>query len=196
VIGSWSFWWPAIAAFAAMELWSLAVHRWLWHGPLWWGHHSHHRRSASRLQRNDAFALVHAGVAAPLIIFGLGAADAAMVGAGAGMTAFGACYALIHDGLVHRRLPVGWLGRARWLRQIRNAHLAHHARDAVTAATPAAPHSHQPPYGLLLGPLELRLAQRRRASERRGGVRRVRARQTVAQAHRQGEPGAVVELHS
>jgi beta-carotene 3-hydroxylase len=42
------------------------------------------------------------------------------------MTAFGLAYAVVHDGFVHGRLPVGVLGRVPYFRRLREAHLAHH----------------------------------------------------------------------
>ncbi len=148
-----ALWLPAIAAFVAMEFWSMWVHRKLWHGPLWWGHRSHHAPRIGPFERNDAFAWVHAAIAGPMVYFGLRDGHAVLLGIGGGMTAFGLCYAVVHDGLVHGRLPVAALARIPALRRIRNAHLAHHQG------------AHRPPYGLFLGPWELRrYADKRRAS--------------------------------
>ena len=156
----WPFWLALFITFGGMEVWSLVVHRWLWHGPLWWGHRSHHEPRPGYFEKNDSFALVHAAIAAPLIYFGLREGWAIAAGAGFGMTAFGACYAIVHDGLVHGRLPVAFLARVPGLRAVRNAHRAHHARD-IAGGDP-----HRPPYGLFLGPLELRRYQAQRSAER------------------------------
>ncbi|MCB9739537.1 MAG: sterol desaturase family protein [Deltaproteobacteria bacterium] len=158
------FWLAFAVAFVAMEVWSLVVHRWLWHGPLWWGHRSHHEHRDGFFEKNDSFALVHAAIAAPLIYFGLREGWTLATGVGFGMTAFGACYAIVHDGLVHGRLPVGWLAAWPWLRKVRNAHRAHHARDD------GAGDPHRAPYGLFLGPWELRREQARRQARSRAAA--------------------------
>lgn len=139
--------WVPVAglAFLAMEPWSRFAHRDLWHGPLAFLHDSHHQPSG-RFELNDLFAVAHAVPAASLVIYGC--IDTSLVGqvafgVGAGMTAFGASYAIVHDGLVHGRLPVGFLARIPWLRRVRNAHRAHHLTGGA-------------PYGLFRGPQELR----------------------------------------
>jgi beta-carotene 3-hydroxylase len=60
------------------------------------------------------------------------------------MTAFGAAYLVVHDGLVHGRLPVRALLRLAPLRAIVRAHEEHHRGRGGA------------PYGLLFGPWELR----------------------------------------
>lgn len=145
-------WGVAAIVAGAMELWAMWLHGSLWHGPLWFGHRSHHQPRAGSWEANDAFALGHALVAMAAIIGGLealtGAAQALAVGVGVGMTAFGVAYFVVHDGLVHGRLPVAALARWRWLRHVRNAHQVHH-RDGGA------------PYGLFLGVQELRWRARR-----------------------------------
>ena len=58
------------------------------------------------------------------------------------MAAFGVAYVIVHDGIVHGRLPVGFLRKIPVLESIRRAHRIHHA-DGLA------------PYGLFLGPQEL-----------------------------------------
>ncbi len=141
------FWLVFLAFAVAMEFWAMLLHGRLWHGPWWPAHRSHHRPRTGWFEANDVFAALHASIAISLIIGGceqvFGAFSHACVAAGWGMTAFGVSYFLVHDGLIHGRLPIGFLGRVRWLRRIRNAHSVHHKLDAA-------------PYGLFLGPWELR----------------------------------------
>ncbi|KAB2000826.1 hypothetical protein E1A91_D12G263200v1 [Gossypium mustelinum] len=63
---------------------------------------------------------------------------------GLGITVFGMAYMFVHDGLVHRRFPVGPIANVPYLRKVAAAHQIHHADkfDGV-------------PYGLFLGPQEL-----------------------------------------
>lgn len=148
------FWLGVLAVAAAMEPWSMWVHGRLWHGMLWWGHRSHHEPKTGRFELNDLFAAIHAPVAMLLIIYGFEAGDTplnhALIAIGFGMTLFGISYFVVHDGFIHGRLPVQFLARWRYFRRVRNAHNAHHHRE------------HVPPYGLFLGPQELRWYQARR----------------------------------
>ncbi|URE23094.1 Fatty acid hydroxylase superfamily [Musa troglodytarum] len=62
-------------------------------------------------------------------------------GAGLGITLFGMAYMFVHDGLVHRRFPVGPIANVPYFRRVAAAHQIHHMDkfDGV-------------PYGLFLGP--------------------------------------------
>ena len=144
----------ALVVAAAMEPWARMLHGRVWHRRLYWVHRSHHSRRVGRFERNDALSVLHAPIAAALVMIGCnlhGAAAAVAIGIGAGMTAFGLAYVVVHDGLVHGRLPVSFLLRVRFLRRIRDAHAVHHARGAA-------------PFGLFLGPRELTRSPRARAA--------------------------------
>lgn len=123
----------AIQTLLAMELYSALSHRFLWHGPLWRFHKSHHvglERTAGFVP-NDLLSLAHAPISMALIAASL-LAPAPMaqlsLGVGIGMAAFGALYFVFHDGMVHGRLNVTPLLRFRLCRAWREAHLAHHRR--------------------------------------------------------------------
>lgn len=136
----------------AMEPWAAVLHGRVWHGVLWCLHRSHHEPTG-RVEANDILSFTHAPVAIALILFGClgepGWVREAAFGAGLGMTAFGAAYVVVHDGLVHQRLPVRWLLRSAWLRRVANAHRVHHRTGG-------------PPFGLFLGPLVVRRISRAR----------------------------------
>ena len=143
---------------AAMELWARFLHGRVWHHRLWGLHRSHHEPRVGRFEKNDALSVLHAPLAAALVVAGCqldGYARALAVGAGVGMTLFGIGYVLVHDGLVHGRLPVKRLLALRIFRRIRGAHLVHHRAGG-------------PPYGFFLGPREL---MRHRRSLRGRGAR-------------------------
>ncbi|XP_077248160.1 beta-carotene hydroxylase 2, chloroplastic-like isoform X2 [Tasmannia lanceolata] len=63
---------------------------------------------------------------------------------GLGITVFGMAYMFVHDGLVHRRFPVGPIANVPYLRRVAAAHQMHHL-DKFNGV----------PYGLFLGPKEL-----------------------------------------
>lgn len=144
----------ALVTACLMEPWARFLHGQVWHRALWRVHRSHHTRRKGRFETNDALSGTHAPIAAALIMIGCnlhGLAATAAIGVGAGMTVFGFAYVIVHDGLVHGRLPASFLTRYGWLRRVRDAHAVHHARGAI-------------PYGLFLGPRELKRAPRARAA--------------------------------
>ncbi|HZF50348.1 MAG TPA: beta-carotene hydroxylase [Polyangiaceae bacterium] len=140
--------WIAVAlpVAAAMELWAAFLHGRVWHHALWRVHRSHHSRRAGRFESNDLLSSLHAPIAIALILYGcLGAPGVIRdigFGAGIGMTLFGVAYLIVHDGLVHGRLPVARLAKIPFFERIRAAHLEHHTRG-------------REPFGLFLGPREL-----------------------------------------
>lgn len=149
-----SIWIPvAVATACFMELWAGALHKLIWHRALWRVHRSHHRKRKGALEANDALSVLHAPIAVALILYGCVAAPGALreigYGVGVGMTLFGVAYAVVHDGLVHGRLPVSFLERSAYFRRVKESHLAHHTGGRNSA-----------PYGLFLGPWERRRAER------------------------------------
>lgn len=143
----------ALVVTALMEAWAAFMHGRLWHGVLWPAHRSHHpehmsvrRGRSGGWEFNDVFGLLHALMAALLVAYGLQRADvphSLALGTAIGMTAFGCAYAVVHDGFVHGRLPVGVLRRSAFLRRVAAAHRVHHKLGG-------------PPYGLFSGPWVLR----------------------------------------
>ncbi|WP_369062279.1 sterol desaturase family protein [Caulobacter sp. 73W] len=125
-----------IAALAAMEGVAWATHRYIMHGPMWRWHRSHHEPRLGAFELNDLFAVVFAALAIGLFALGAATKIAALTYCAAGVTAYGALYALVHDGLVHRRfwLPVkprqGYLLR---LVQAHHLHHLHHGKDGAVS---------------------------------------------------------------
>lgn len=101
-----------VGAFVAMEPLTYLAHRYVMHGLGQRLHRSHHRRWPGRapaepfLEANDAFPALFAsavivGVALAFNVEGF----AGLLPVGVGVTLYGAAYALVHDGYIHRRLP-------------------------------------------------------------------------------------------
>lgn len=134
----------------AMEFWARVLHGRIWHRWLWWMHASHHVPRLGRFELNDLLSGTHAPIAIVLIIYGCeatpGVGREVAFGIGCGMTLFGLSYLLVHDGLVHERLPMKFFLRWRFFRRVRGAHLHHHRFHGV-------------PYGLFFGPQELAAAK-------------------------------------
>lgn len=154
-----AIWAPTLAVVTvAMEYWAGLLHRRAWHGPLWSVHRTHHEPHSGWLEKNDALSFLHAPIAIALILFGCfgepGVAREIAYGAGLGMTLFGALYMVFHDGLVHGRLPVGFLRRFDYVDVVCRAHAVHHQKNGG-------------PYGFFHVPAKLRArleADRLRAS--------------------------------
>lgn len=143
----------ALVVAALMDGWAALLHGVIWHGPLYFLHESHHTPRRGWFERNDVLSLLHAPIAIALVVYGsehvASTRGRIALGAGIGMTAFGLGYVLVHDGLVHKRLPVAFLARIPGLGAVARAHRVHH-----TGARGGAP------YGLFSGPLEMWLRQR------------------------------------
>lgn len=128
----------ALVAFAAMEPVTAVTHRFVMHGLGRALHRSHHRPTHAGWERNDAYPLMFAAVVCAGLWVGFHDPSlVALVPIGAGITAYGAAYAVVHDVYIHRRLR--WFGdrRIAVLDRLAAAHELHH-------------HFGGPPYGMLL----------------------------------------------
>nr|AAM77007.1 beta-carotene hydroxylase [Vitis vinifera] len=137
----------SVGAAVGMEFWARWAHKALWHASLWHMHESHHRPREGPFELNDVFAIINAVPAISLLSYGLfnkGLVPGLCFGAGLGITVFGMAYMFVHDGLVHRRFPVGPIANVPYLRKVASAHQLHHS-DKFNGV----------PYGLFLGPMEL-----------------------------------------
>ncbi|CAK8532609.1 unnamed protein product [Lathyrus sativus] len=137
----------SVGAAVGMEFWARWAHKALWHASLWHMHESHHRAREGAFELNDVFAIINAVPAIALLNFGFfhkGLIPGLCFGAGLGITVFGMAYMFVHDGLVHRRFPVGPIANVPYFRRVAAAHKLHHS-DKFNGV----------PYGLFLGPKEL-----------------------------------------
>lgn len=114
-----------IVTVVLMEATAAAVHRHIMHGWGWGWHRSHHEPAQGTFERNDLYAVVFgvAGVA----LFLLGGRWPALWWVGVGFLVYGVLYLLLHDGLVHRRLPLVVTPRRGYLKRLVQAHRLHHA---------------------------------------------------------------------
>ncbi|KAH7297983.1 hypothetical protein KP509_25G022000 [Ceratopteris richardii] len=137
----------AFGASVGMEFWARWAHEALWHDSLWNMHESHHRPREGPFELNDVFAIINAVPAIALMAYGFfhrGLVPGLCFGAGLGITVFGMAYMFVHDGLVHRRFPVGPLADVPYFQKVAAAHQLHHA-DKFKGV----------PFGLFLGPQEV-----------------------------------------
>ncbi|TYH41203.1 hypothetical protein ES332_D12G300000v1 [Gossypium tomentosum] len=137
----------SVGAAVGMEFWARWAHRALWHASLWHMHESHHRPREGPFELNDVFAIINAVPAIALLSYGFfnkGLVPGLCFGAGLGITVFGMAYMFVHDGLVHKRFPVGPIANVPYFRKVAAAHQLHHSEKFQGV-----------PYGLFLGPKEL-----------------------------------------
>ncbi|XP_027159383.1 beta-carotene hydroxylase 2, chloroplastic-like isoform X1 [Coffea eugenioides] len=137
----------SVGAAVGMEFWARWAHKALWHASLWHMHESHHKPREGPFELNDVFAIINAVPAIALLSYGFfhkGLIPGLCFGAGLGITVFGMAYMFVHDGLVHKRFPVGPIANVPYFRRVAAAHQLHHS-DKFSGV----------PYGLFLGPKEL-----------------------------------------
>jgi beta-carotene 3-hydroxylase len=113
-------------SFVAMEGVAYGAHRWLMHrrGMIW--HASHHAPQRTRLELNDLFPLCFSVLGVSLFVAAaVGLTPAWVWPIAAGATAYGIAYLVVHEIVIHRRLPVP-VRDVRYLRWLRDSHRAHH----------------------------------------------------------------------
>lgn len=116
----------AVVAFVVMEPVTWAAHKYVMHRFGWVLHRSHHQPRQGRLEANDLYPVLFAGVVGAGLVVGFNVDGWGwLVPVAAGVTAYGAAYALVHDGYIHRRLPVG-SRRYAALDALARAHAVHH----------------------------------------------------------------------
>ncbi|MBC7745710.1 MAG: sterol desaturase family protein [Flavobacterium sp.] len=113
-----------LCTLAGMEGFSWFIHKYLFHGPLWFIHKSHHQVNKSWFELNDIFSLGFALAAMSLILTGLNPIDFKFY-VGVGISLYGTIYFIFHDGFIHRRFDTFNFGGG-YLKGLRKAHKIHH----------------------------------------------------------------------
>lgn len=143
----------ATAAFVAMELVTYAAHRWIMHGPLENLHNGHHRNAARSvpkrgLESNDVFPLAFSIVVMAGLWVGFNVDGMSwLVAVCAGVTMYGVAYTLVHDGVIHGRIP----GMSR---------IASPTAERLTAAHHTHHRTNAEPYGMLWPQWSMRTGSR------------------------------------
>jgi beta-carotene 3-hydroxylase len=140
----------AVIALLVMEPVTALLHRRVFHGFAMGWHRSHHEPPRGAFEANDLFPLVFA--AATIVVLSIGVwvgGGSLLVPLGVGVTAYGAAYLVVHDVVIHRRLP--WLPIPdRVGARVRAAHNVHHLYSGA-------------PFGFLVPVVPRDLAARARA---------------------------------
>jgi len=116
----------AVGALILMEPVTTLAHRVVFHGFAMGWHRSHHLPPRRVLEANDLFPVVFSAVTIAVLSIGVWVgAGSVLVPVGIGVTAYGVAYLVVHDLVIHRRVP--WLPVSdRVGRRLREAHNVHH----------------------------------------------------------------------
>ncbi len=109
---------------AGMEAFSWAIHKYLFHGPLWFIHKTHHGHNKGRFELNDLFSILFASIALYLMWIARETLDYRFW-IGAGISTYGTIYFIFHDWFIHNRFKA-FKTHNRYLLTIRRAHKIHH----------------------------------------------------------------------
>ncbi|MCJ8209374.1 sterol desaturase family protein [Mucilaginibacter sp. RS28] len=109
---------------AGMELLSWAMHKYLFHGPLWFIHKTHHEQRNGWFELNDVFSILFAGLSLWLMWEGHFEQDYRLF-IGIGISIYGTIYFIFHDWFIHNRFKP-FKTNNRYLLNIRRAHKMHH----------------------------------------------------------------------
>jgi beta-carotene 3-hydroxylase len=110
-----------------MEPVAYASHRWVMHGLGWGLHASHHEARPRGFENNDWYPVGFAAVTVAAMSLAAGRRWRTVLAAGAGITAYGAAYAVVHELYAHRRVP-SLRPASRPLEALGQRHLHHHRR--------------------------------------------------------------------
>lgn len=113
--------------FIGMEGISWTIHKYLFHGPLWFIHKTHHGHARGKWEANDIFSLGFAITSIALILGGV-ETFSWHFWVGSGIATYGLVYFLVHDILAHRRLKWWRSSKNRYLKAVVRAHKMHHKK--------------------------------------------------------------------
>lgn len=115
-----------LATFVLMEFVAWATHKYIMHGFLWFLHEDHHVVNKDHtLQKNDMFFLIFAIPSILLIYIGFSKLSIYFF-IGIGILLYGMAYFLVHEVIIHRRLPPPSKTKSKYIKAIRKAHKIHH----------------------------------------------------------------------
>ena len=115
-----------IFTFFFMEFVAWFAHKYIMHGFLWSLHKDHHQVDPNKtFQKNDYFFLIFA--IPSIFCFVLGAENYNyLFFVGIGIVLYGLAYFIIHEIIIHRRLPPPSKTKSKYIIAIRKAHKIHH----------------------------------------------------------------------
>ncbi len=115
-----------LATFFFMEFMAWFMHKYVMHGLGWYFHKDHHQHEPGFFEKNDVFFLIFAVPSWLFIMLGMMNFNYFLVAVGFGIAAYGICYFLVHDVLIHRRFSWFRNTNSAYLMALRKAHKVHH----------------------------------------------------------------------
>lgn len=116
-----------LGVFLIMECVTWLTHKYIMHGLMWYFHADHHQpKYEHTFERNDIFFAIFAIPSIVLFYFGVQNGMNYMFFIGLGITAYGFCYFMIHDVLIHQRFKWFKKTKNKYLVGLRKAHKVHH----------------------------------------------------------------------
>ncbi len=113
-----------IATLIVMELMSWAMHKYLFHGTLWFIHKTHHQQRHGFFELNDIFSIGFAALSLWLMWIGQESFNY-LFWIGVGISVYGIIYFIFHDWFIHNRFKA-FKTENKYLIGIRRAHKIHH----------------------------------------------------------------------
>lgn len=103
-----------VLGFVLMEIFSVFVHKYFFHGVFWFIHKTHHQKRNHWWETNDLFSLFFGSLAVGFIFYGRQWDHSFLEQVGWGISIYGIIYFFIHDLMTHRRYyplsaPKGWI---------------------------------------------------------------------------------------
>jgi beta-carotene 3-hydroxylase len=124
-----------LITFIAMEFVSWGAHKYIMHGFLWNLHKDHHEVDHSKFtQKNDWFFLIFAIPSILLISYGIEDLTFLFF-IGLGIACYGFAYVIVHEIIIHRRIPFLQRLKGNYIKTIRRAHKVHHKNQGKYGAT-------------------------------------------------------------
>lgn len=114
----------------AMEGITWMTHKYVMHGFLWVLHEDHHnKKNNGWFEKNDLFFVIFAIPSMTLIILGSAVyPESVLMAIGFGIMMYGLLYFLVHEIIIHQRLPKYISTENPYLQGLRRAHKDHHKR--------------------------------------------------------------------
>lgn len=124
-----------LGTFVVMEFVSWATHKYIMHGFLWNLHKDHHQvNHKKKTQKNDLFFLIFACPSMVFIFIGSQNLSTILF-VGIGIACYGLAYFIVHEIIIHRRLPFLKNLKGKYITTIRRAHKVHHKTLSKNGAT-------------------------------------------------------------
>ena len=124
-----------VVTFFFMEFVAWATHKYIMHGFLWFLHQDHHVVNKDhKLQKNDFFFLIFAIPSMLLMYIGFDSFKISFF-VGVGIAFYGMAYFIVHEVIIHQRLPFFRKTNNKYIRAIRLAHKVHHKQLGKYNAT-------------------------------------------------------------